>query len=124
VNSQFVLAILASILSSTGGWGALQYFLSRREKLRQQESDDTLAKHDRWFRDADKAYERVTQDCERCNQRLDRMSDAFYGLLDDLEDQIMPVLVLPSADHTEVSGAVRAAIRKARNGVRDVTSRG
>jgi hypothetical protein len=121
MNSQFVYAILASILSSTGGWGALQYLLSRRENLRKKTSEDKLAEHDRWLKDADKAYRRVSNDCEKCNLRLDRMSEAFYGLLEDLEDQLMPMLMLPAGDPQEISGCLRVSIRKARNTVRDVT---
>jgi hypothetical protein len=118
MNSQFFLTVLTAVISSSGGFTALQWWLNRRESHRKQWADDKLAEHDAWLKAADKAYRRVSAECDSCSEKLDKISDAFYGLLDDLEDQIIPMLILPNSDHRELQIAVRASMRKARDGAR------
>lgn len=72
----------------------------------------------RWA-DFERSKQLIEDRCEECTRKLDRIEDAFYGLLDDLEEQICPMLMLPQADSVETSRAVRACMRKARDRVRD-----
>jgi hypothetical protein len=74
-----------------------------------------------WREDYDHAYRQVKSQCDECLRKMDRIADAFYGLLDDLEEQIMPMLMLPH-DPGDTSRAVRAMMRKARDAARDVTA--
>lgn len=118
MSSQFFLTVLTAVLSSSGGFTILQWWLNRRESRRQQHAEDKLAEHDAWLRAADKAYRRVTLECDQCNKKLDKIGTAFYGLLDDLEDQVVPMLTLQNIDLQQTRDAMRVLIRKAREGAR------
>jgi hypothetical protein len=125
MNHQFFVTVLTAVLSSGGGFTILQWWLNRRENRRLQEeerrqlhAEEKLAEHDAWLKAADKAYRRVSEECDTCSKKLDRISAAFYGLLDDLEDQIVPMLILPNTDQRELQVALRAYLRKARDAAR------
>jgi hypothetical protein len=125
MNHQFFVTVLTAVLSSGGGFTILQWWLNRREnrrmeaeERRQLHAEEKLAEHDAWLKAADKAYRRVSEECETCAKKLDRIGTAFYGLLDDLEEEIFPMLVLPNTDQRELQVAMRASMRKAREAAR------
>lgn len=118
MNSQFFVTVLTAVLSSGSGFTILQWWLSRRENRRQEHAEEKLAEHDAWLKAADKAYRRVSVECDQCNKKLDRISAAFYGLLDDLEDEIVPMFTLPGTDPGQTREAMRVSIRKAREAAR------
>lgn len=106
----FVSAIVVAVISIAGG-PALTWFLGRRTR----HVAEKVQEHDQWMTDADRAYQRVQKECDQCTERLNYVLKAFYGLLEDLEDQILPMLLLPEVDHRETRIAVRAAVRRARD---------
>lgn len=71
----------------------------------QAEADEI--EHQRWFREAAKAYERIEGECKGCRAELRVISGAFYELLDDLSD-------IDAPDVKTLKAQVRAAARKAR----------
>lgn len=107
---------IATALISAGGTAVMWWLGRAPRKLAER-----VQQHDQWMSDADKAYKRAEAKadraevkCEQCEKKLARIVGAFYGLLEDLEDQIIPMLMMPLADHQETRMAVRAAIRQAR----------
>lgn len=127
---QFWGAIIVALISSGVSPAVVPKILAwknrkeREEKeRREREHQDDLERNDRerdtWFRESAKAYARVEQECKRCQTKLERYSEAFNIALEDLEDQVIPMLILPQADPEQLRGVVRAIVRKARVSVRD-----
>jgi hypothetical protein len=74
-----------------------------------------IAEHQQWMDDADDAYKRIKEDAERRERKLDRVLLALYTLLEDIEEQIIPMLQLPHVDHSETRIALRASVRRTRD---------
>lgn len=116
-----VVSAGVALASSAIVW-AMKALLSRDRDVAAAHKDHVEAEaryQEAWRDDYDHAYRQVKSKCDECNRKLDRIVDAFYGLLDDLEEQIMPMLILPQADSSETSKAVRMMVRKARDAARD-----
>lgn len=72
------------------------------------EKAETVARdHVLWQEGMDKAYKRIETECEKCNKKLEAISVAFYGLLDDLDE-------LAGEDPRTLRSQVKSAARKAR----------
>lgn len=90
-----------------------------------------IREHDQWMDDAKQAYERaekraanaeqradrIEEKCEQCNEKLDRVLGVLYGLIEDVEEQIIPAMMLPHSDPRDTRNAMRAALRRAREAV-------
>jgi acetyl-CoA carboxylase carboxyltransferase component len=121
MTHEFLAAIVTSLVSSTGGWGILQFFLARkqdkREKVRDKQAEDSQT----WYRQSKHHYEtavsetvQAKQECADCRKELRDTRNVIYALLEDLEDQIIPMLGLPGADLVATRRAMREAVHKAR----------
>jgi hypothetical protein len=111
------VAIAVAVISS-GVWPILlPKLMERRHIARMKEIEDRDRDRDTWFRESKEAYNRVKDECSACEKQLDRMRNGFYGLLEDLEDQIIPMLLLPDPDQDQIRIAVRACARRARTAV-------
>jgi hypothetical protein len=121
VTHEFLAAIVTSLVSSTGGWGILQLILSRRQNEREVRRDKQAADSQTWYRQSKHHYEVAKEEaaqakleCAECRKALRETRNAVYMLLEDLEDQIIPMLGLPGGDPLETRKAMRAAVHKAR----------
>lgn len=122
---EFAAAIAVAIISS-GIWPVLlPRFLEwknrkhlKEEEQRREEEELREVDRDTWFRESKYAYARVEDECKKCNQRLERYTEAFYTVLDELDDQVAPMLMLPDADAEKLLVVVRAITRRARASVR------
>lgn len=148
MNHEFILAIAASVLSSTGGVGFLQWWLTNRQKKAQDEKDtkakeaqdkrDAAAKEteDRrarqaqdsqtWYNESRHHYELANQEasearaeCKECRKELDHTRRVIYLLFEEFEDQIIPMLSVPDeSDPVAIRAATRVVIKKARESLR------
>lgn len=96
----------------------IQGLFSRGTSRQQKELED----HRIWYQESHQHYEtakketnEARKECADCKAELRAVRTAIYGLLEDLEDQIVPMLQLPYVDHVETGKAVRASIRKVRD---------
>lgn len=121
MTHEFLAAIVTSLVSSTGGWGILQLVLSRRQNEREQRRDKQAEDSQTWYQQSrhhyavakDEAAE-AKKECADCREALRATRNAVYMLLEDLEDQIIPMLGLPGADLVATRKAMREAVHKAR----------
>jgi hypothetical protein len=74
-----------------------------------------------WFSESRRNYETIKREaseakreCAKCIDELRSTRDVMYRLLEDLEDQIIPMLMFDDAAPKEVRVAMRAAVRRAR----------
>jgi predicted Holliday junction resolvase-like endonuclease len=125
-------AVLVALI--TAGSTALTWVLGRGARRVAQR----VQEHDRWMENADKAYdkaeerakhaeeraanaekraERTEEKCDQCNRKLDRVLGALYGLMEDVEEQIIPAMMLPDSDPRETRNAMRSAVQRAREKV-------
>jgi hypothetical protein len=91
--------------------------MEKRHLARMKEIEDRDRDRDTWFRESKESYARVKEECLDCNNQLKRMRNGFYGLLEDLEDEIIPMLASPNLDHDQLRIVMRACTRRARNAV-------
>jgi hypothetical protein len=104
-------------------WAVKALFARDRDKAasHRDHSDAFARERETWRQDYDHAYEQIKEQCDDCTRKLNLTVVAFYGLLDDLEEQILPMLILPRAIPSETSKAVRVCMNNARRRVRDST---
>lgn len=132
MNHEFVLAIVTSLITGPGGWGILQFVLSRRQKgveaRKAKEAQETDARRDKqaedsqtWYRQSRHHYEvakdeaaEAKKECSECMKELRATRNVIYRLLEDLEEQILPMLMLLDGSPTEIRMAMRATIKTAR----------
>jgi hypothetical protein len=143
MNNQLLVAMLVALITGPGGWGTLQFILSRKQKERDRLRDDQAKKADdrrssqaeesqTWYRESRHHYElavketsQAKKECAECRDEL-RASKydnhhtrlVVFTLLETLEDQIIPALGLPNADVNETRKAMRVAIHSAREALR------
>lgn len=114
--SELVRVIIVALISSGSLWTVALFYLNRREKLREKKEEERERERARdrerdetWFHEADQAYKRVEQECNKCNQTLGALRRRFHTLLwalDDMCDQA-------GTGEVKVS-ELRAAVRVAR----------
>jgi uncharacterized protein HemX len=132
MNHEFVAAIFVALITGPGGWGTLQFFLSRKQKeieaRRVKEARDADQRRNKqaedsqtWYRESRHHYEiakeeaaEAKKECAVCRKELHDTRQVIYKLLEDLEDQILPMLMIPDLDSTGVRVAMRATIKTAR----------
>jgi hypothetical protein len=121
MTHEFVLAIATALITGPGGWGILQFVLSRKQKKvearRNQQAEDSQT----WYRESRHHYEvakgeaaEAKQECSDCMKELRITRQVIYRLLEDLEDQIIPMLMLPEGNPVDTRVAMRATIKTAR----------
>jgi hypothetical protein len=76
---------------------------------------------DRWVKER-AALERVTQNCDECARKLDRVCEMFYRFLDELDEKVLPLLSTAPPAPPETAQAVLLCVRNARTEVREITS--
>ena len=137
MSHEFVSAIIVAVLTSSGLWGVLQLFLTHKQKEVQDEKDAeakrTEARRARqaedsqtWYRESRNHYDvakreaaEAREESKECRKELEHTRRVVYLLLEELEDQIIPLLSSPEAvDPIEVRSATRAAIKSARESLR------
>lgn len=121
--------ILANVVVQAGMTLAVTGVLWAVRSLWSRDKDNAAAHRDRlegmardhetWFKESEDLYERVKSKCDECTVRLDRVEAALEGILEDLDDQILPMLMLPDVNPMDTRNAMRAAMRKARERVRE-----
>ena len=121
MNAADILPMVGALLGGGGLVVAVFNAFLGREGLRAQAantmSQTEMGEHARWMEDADRAYQRVSAECNRCEIKLDKVLAALYWLLEDLEEQIVPMLMIPNTDHRETRVALRASVRRTRDAV-------
>lgn len=110
------VAVAISVIS----WAVKSLFSRDRDKAagRKDLSDSFARERETWRLDYDHAYNQVRSQCNDCIQELHRFRSSLYGLFDDLEEQIAPMLMLPGTDSKMTWEAMRSCIRKARDAVK------
>jgi hypothetical protein len=135
MNHQFVGTVILALITGPGGWGLLQLWLSHKQKQRDVEKDrqdqDAKAKRDKqiedsqtWYRESKYNYKvakdeatAAKKECAVCMKELQVTRQVIYRMLEDLEDQIIPMLMLPDTSPAEIRVAMRATIKTARDGL-------
>jgi hypothetical protein len=136
MSHEFVLALITA-LGSTGMWGVVSLWLASRQKKEQDKKDAAAKKvEDRrarqaedsqtWYRESRNHYDVAKKEAadaraesKECRKELEHTRRVVYLLLEELEDQIIPLLSAPEAiDPVEVRSATRAAIKTARESLR------
>lgn len=105
----------------TGDEGRRAEAGAKRAEGAAKTAETSARKHETWFADFEKAYEMLEKRFEACDQKCERFANALYGLMDDLEEDVMPMLMLPHVDHVETGKAVRACMNKARTRTREAS---
>ena len=86
-------------------------FTSRERQDLRAKIDD----QDTWREESDSRLDGLQAECDNCQQSLEKTRRALRFLIEDLEDQIVPALLLPTVDTKLVRIAVRLAAQKARD---------
>lgn len=133
MSHELLLAILASVFSSTGGMGLWQFILASRQKKAQAEKDAQEQARERrrtaqaetsevWYRESRNHYDlakreasEARSECNECRRELEKTRSVMYMLLEDFEDQIIPMFTIPDTDPVQVRAATRAIIKRARD---------
>lgn len=92
-------------------------FADRSEGAAKSIEATSLA-HQVWMKGSQGTIARLEKDFNLCREREDRLEDSIYGLFDDIDEQIAPMLMLPDTDKQQILDALRAVVRKARNRIR------
>jgi DNA repair exonuclease SbcCD ATPase subunit len=92
---------------------------AKRAEGAKTEVEAAVSKHATWRADFEKNYEILEKRCDQCDEKLDRFEDALYGMFDELEEQVAPMLLLPNTNPMETLAAMRACVRRARNTIRE-----
>lgn len=132
MNHEFAAAIIVAIITGPGGWGTLQFILSRKQKERDRKKDeDTQKVEDRrtkqaedsqtWYRESRHHYDvakgeaaEAKKECASCLTELRAVRHVIYQLLEDLEDKILPMFLEADVDPTDIRLAMRGTIKTAR----------
>lgn len=132
MNHEFTLTIVASLITGPGGWGILQFILSRKQKeheaRRSKEAQDADTRRNKqaadsqtWYRESRHHYEvakdeaaEAKRECSDCMKELRITRQVIYRLLEEFEDQIIPMLMVPNVDPTDIRITMRATIKSAR----------
>lgn len=106
------VALAISVIS----WAVKALFARDRDRAaaRKDSSDAFARERETWRQDYDHAYDQVKAQCDECVQELHNIRDAFHRMLDDLEDQIVPMLMIPGTDPQLIRDAMRAISRRSR----------
>lgn len=128
MKAEFVVAIVVAVFSS-GVWQViLPKILEWKNRKAIAEEERETARNARlererdiWLRESKNAYRRVERECEKCSNELVATRDelaatrkAVYRLLEDLEDDVIPMLMLPDVEPREIRVAARAAVQRCR----------
>jgi hypothetical protein len=89
------------------------------EKRREHEEEIAQLERDLWLKQSREAFTDMEKRYQDCNSKLDRFANAFYLVLEELEDQVVTMLMLPDVDNAQVREVVRAIVRRARVATRD-----
>jgi hypothetical protein len=134
MNHEFVSAIIVAVLTSSGLWSVLQLWLSHKQKQVQDEKDaeaketeSRRAKEARdsqtWYRESRNHYDvakreaaEARAEAKECRKEVELTRQVVYLLLEELEDQVIPMLSSPDA--VEARAATRAVIKTARESLR------
>lgn len=102
-------------------WAVKALFNRERDRAAGHKDDSEAFAQERetWRKDYDHAYGQMKTQCDLCVRELDKMRNSLYRLMDDLEEQILPALMLPGNDAAETSKAIRTCMSNARRHIRE-----
>jgi hypothetical protein len=122
VSHELLLPIIVALITGPGGWGALQLWLNNKQKKDQATKDREHEDSRTWYRESRHHYDianeeasKARAECNECRHELEKTRSVVYMLLEDFEDQILPMFTLPDTDPVEVRKASRAIIKRARD---------
>lgn len=139
MNHELLAAMLTALISATSGTGILGLVLSKKQSDKDREREDREKARDKEITEAEKARDKeadqardwyqesrshyktakdeaaeARKECADCKKQLRHDRGVIYTLLEDLEDQIIPMLGLAGTDPVQIRQAMRAVIHKAR----------
>jgi predicted Holliday junction resolvase-like endonuclease len=132
-NATLAGTIGIALASNAGMYALIQSVMrfverrrERREEAGKQEEARVRAQEAEtnrlWFSESRENYATVKReaaqaknDCAKCIDELRSTREVIYRLLEDLEDQIIPMLMFDNAEPKDVRVAMRAAVRRARD---------
>lgn len=118
-GSALIIAIVNIIKEwLTGDEGRRAEAFAKRSEGAAKSIEATAVEHRVWMEGSQNAIERLEAQCRRCQDEVDRLEDGIYGLFNEIEDQIAPMLMLDGTDKKQINDALRAAVRTARNRIR------
>jgi hypothetical protein len=95
--------------------------LSRKQKEREDRQNKQAEVSQTWYSESRHHYEvakeeaaEAKKECASCMKELRATRQVIYRLLEDLEEQILPMMMLPEGDVTAIRVAMRATIKTAR----------
>lgn len=128
MKAEFVVAILVALLSS-GIWQVILPKLldwKNRKAIAAQRYEDARnerLQHERetWMDESKDLYASVKAKCLDCEEELKKTREelaatrrAVYRLLEDLEDDVIPMLMVPDVEPRDIRVAARAAVQRCR----------
>lgn len=147
-NSAFINTVLASILSSTGLWGAVQLLLTRRQRRedkekekieakkaeqqeqerresREQERREMLAEAQATaqvtaLNSAKERYEGLQADYQACRTDLDELREATWGMLSIVEALLVRLVPHPEEPEKMVAAIDTSQLGEIRRSINEV----
>lgn len=121
MNHEFALTVVTSLITGPGLWGIFQLFLSRRQKETEERREKQAEDSQTWYRESRHHYEvakdeasEAKKECADCMMELRATRKVIYRLLEDLEDQVLPMLMVPESDPKDIRMAMREVVKTAR----------
>lgn len=101
----------------TGEPGRSAEAFAKRAEGSAKSIEATAVEHRIWMEGTESLVAALERECKNCSAEVERFENSVYGLFDDLEEQIAPMLMLlPGGD--AILNALRVAMRNARNRLR------
>lgn len=81
---------------------------TRNAEAERQQSEAQARQHETWFREAEAAYQRVNNECNKCRQELQELRNVTENLIEALAE-VIPMLPLDDDRTLKLRVAARAA---------------
>lgn len=103
----------------TGEPGRSAEAFAKRAEGSAKSIEATAVEHRIWMEGTESLVAALERECRNCSAEVERFENSVYGLFDDLEEQIAPMLMLMPGGEA-ILNAMRIAIRTARVKLRPV----
>jgi hypothetical protein len=98
-----------------GGEGRRAENAAKRAEGANVAAQTAVSKHESWRADFERNYEILEERCDECTEELRKTRRVVNDLIDELEDQVLPMLMIPGTDPAAVRNVTRRALQRARN---------
>lgn len=103
----------------TGEPGRNAEAFAKRAEGSAKSIEATAVEHRIWMKGTESLVAALERECRNCSAEVQRFENSIYGLFDDLEEQVAPMLMLMQGGD-EILNALRMYIRNARVRLRPI----